>query len=196
MERKEASVQVAKIVAGQFGEAALLTQDHISIYPGARANSSLQDNVFNDSQFGEDRVYTTVRYALIKVPVGSTVESVNNAIKAATEAGKSLRVYRIISNDVNDLLTDEQKMMMASGRSQKTIEDYQNQYEVQDKDGVRYKDSFGQRQYRRHLFTTSGKADIDLRKKLATVPIAEAVTAEAVQEPAPDMSRHQELINS
>lgn len=196
MERKEENVQVSKIVTGQFGEAALLTQNHISIYPGARAATSLQDNVFSDSEFGKDREYTNIRYALIKVPVGTSVEAASAAVNNSIKNGKKVRIYRILSNDVNDLLTDEQKTMMALGRSTKTIEDYQNQYEVQDKEGKRYTDSFGQRQYRRHYFTTSGKPDVDLRKKLATVAVEEVHAVETVQESVPDLSRHQELVNS
>lgn len=160
MERKEQQVTVDRILDGQWGKSALLRQEVIRVYPGARGGTSKSDGLYGDSEFGKDRVYTSARFALVKVPASATIEEVQARLARNPKA----RLYRIVSNSVLDILTDEQKMMMNRPGSTVTVESYQDAYEVQDSQGTRYPDTSGRRQFHRNFLSLYGKGDVNLLK--------------------------------
>jgi len=187
MERKEGKVIVDRIVKGEYGTAALLKQEHVTIYPGARGSNSMQSGLFNDNEFGKDRIFTNLRYALVKVPDNATEQEISKRLEQFSNA----RIYRVLSNNVEDVLTSEQKIMMQQGRSTMTIESYKDKYAVRNKDGEAIPDAHGNMQFGRNFFTHVIKADMDMRQPVTVGSITGEIPAEeAVETPEPAIAEH------
>ena len=113
-------ITVQRIIPGnQFiagsASVALLAQEVVRVYPGSQAGNSKQDGLYEDSHFNNPnttREFSQVRYCLVKVPNGESVE----AVQAKIDALENPTIYRILSNSVSDVITDEQKTMMNQGR--------------------------------------------------------------------------------
>jgi len=114
------AVTVDRIISGNSfvagtSSVALLSQEVMKIYPGSQAGNSRQDGLYDDSQFDNSnttREFPQVRYCLVKVPSGQTVEQV----QARVNSLRSPSIYRILSNNVADVLTDEQMTMLTRGQ--------------------------------------------------------------------------------
>lgn len=129
-------------------------------YPAARVNNSLNEGLFNTEDFNltGGQTYQSTRVTWLDVPAGTTAEQVQTLLEAKPEA----RIYRIISNNVEDVMSAEQKQAVSVGL--RTLEEFQEQLRV------RYVDpttseliAVEPAQYRNYGFSQSSKADIDYR---------------------------------
>lgn len=129
-------------------------------YPAARVNNSLNEGLFNTEDFNltGGQTYQSTRVTWLDVPAGTTAEQVQTLLEAKPEA----RIYRIISNNVEDVMSAEQKQAVSAGL--RTLEAFQEQLRV------RYVDpttseliAVEPAQYRNYGFSQSAKADIDYR---------------------------------
>ena len=144
----------------------------------------MQDSVFSNDEFTDPNVnrdFESVRYCLARVPANYTLEQV----QAKFDAHPDSVIYRVLSNNVFDVMTEEQKNMFNRGQltyfqrdsENKIVLDEQNRpivkladkeyledrYEVRDKSLTRWLDPNGKRQYRQHYFSKTIHSDIDLR---------------------------------
>lgn len=135
---------------------AQIRQTVTALYPGARANNSLSDKLFEPENFGLGESYDEVRVTWIPVPIGTTIEEVQAKLAKHPNA----RLVRTLS--LNPILSEEQIQAMEQGVSDKTMEDYKAKFIV-DPSGaaVLYK---GHKQYRHIAFRTEAVADVDLRE--------------------------------
>jgi len=175
---------VAKSKLGNLFQAQLRQQ--VEETYGRRANNSRTDSLFDDADFGEElttQTYTTTRVAWINVPSSSTVESVA-ALLAAHPAS---RIYRILSFDVTDVLTDEQRAVWSNSSYDFDRESVIERMKVRDADGEIVLDPvYKCPMYRQSFFSKNGHEDLDYRaesaKRLGLTPgIETAVDAEAFE---------------
>lgn len=124
-----------------------------------KAGNKFQDGLFNDSEMGEAQSYTSTRNAFINCRSNDTVASLQALLSTKTAAC----IYRIVSNNVMDILATEQTVAMTNGKSDYTIEKYEDKYEVKDKNKAVVLDGAGRRQYHRYFFSLTPKEDKDLR---------------------------------
>lgn len=154
----------------------LVKQTTTSTYASARGGNDLSGSLFSQSAFGEGETYTSDRYALISLPVGTTEEEVVSQLATLPNAC----IYRILSNDVNDVLSSDQKEMVRKGLSSKSMEDYKEDKAVKTNvNGVLtlMKDDNDRVQYRGTFFHPTAKADIDLRKAIGVVEEVERTSS-------------------
>jgi hypothetical protein len=111
---KVESILEGSALIGRSTKVALLSQTVTRTYPGAQAGNSKQDGLYEDKDFssGSPREFKQVRYCLVKVPHNVTLSEVQDKVDTLTNA----TIYRILSNNVMDVITDEQKTMLNSGR--------------------------------------------------------------------------------
>lgn len=135
----------------------------ISSYPTKKYNSSLQDALFSESDFGaETNEYTTeeTRVAWILVPENKG----ETEIKLMLNNFPNACIYKVLSNE--PILDDNQERAIANGL--KTKADFANSQVVRygensDKAGQLILDTDGNVQYRRTFFSKDTKADEDYR---------------------------------
>lgn len=139
---KKAQAQVRQIVT--------------TLYPGARAASSLSDGLFKDADFGVGESYEEARVTWIPVPLGTTKKQVEAQLAKHPNARlvKTLSFYPVLS--------DEQKRAIDTGLSTKTMAEYEEEV-VLDSEGtpVKYK---GRTFHRAINFRATQVEDIDLRE--------------------------------
>ncbi len=175
-----AKIVVTKVVEGMSknSDIAVLSQPVKTIYPSANSGNDKTDALFGASAFGDGQSYESKRPAIIKVPKGTTAEQVQAKIDALEEP----RIYRILSNNVKDVLTDEQISMVDQGLSSKSYADYKAEKSVKNgetKEEVLFN---GQVQYRSLFFSATPVEDVDNREteqaQSDRVSMAEAATVE------------------
>lgn len=154
---------------------AVLKQEVKSIYPAARGSNDKVSNIFGAEEFGTGQEYVNTRWAIIKVPKGVTPEQVQAKLAQFPNA----KLYRILSLNVEDTLTQDQKDALESGLSGMTIEDYKNRNLVvhpETNEPILYN---GQPQYRAIFFDAKGRGDEDLRPAAITATAPERVQVAA-----------------
>jgi len=157
-----------------------------STYPEAGVGNSLNDSIFGDEDFGfgEGETFTENRVAWMDVPVGLTVEQVQEKLNSFPHA----RIYRVMS--LKPILTDEQKRAMTTGISEYVDSDsvvhkcdmeyYKRQQMVptpetaklprEQRQPLLYK---GYTQYRITAFNKDGQSDIDHRERQLAAALKE-----------------------
>lgn len=143
---------------------AQLRQVVTTVYPGKRVGNSESDSLFELDSFDipEGKEYTSERICWIDVPKGTTKTKVETLLKSLPKA----RIWRKISNDVMDVLTEEQKSAIESGIT--TLEDMQNSKVVRDENGDVVDNGDGPI-YRQNFFSKDGlRADVDKRVNAKT----------------------------
>ena len=134
-----------------------------SHYPSKKYNSSLQDGLFTESEFGaETNSYTQeeTRVAWILVPENKT----ETEIKLMLNSLPNSCIYKVLSNE--PILDENQKQSISSGL--KTKADFANSQVVRygenhEKAGQLILDADSNVQYRRTFFSKEVKADEDFR---------------------------------
>jgi hypothetical protein len=134
-----------------------------SSYATKKYNSSLQDALFTESDFGaETNEYTTeeTRVAWILVPENKT----ETEIKLMLNNLPNACIYKVLSNE--PILDENQKQSIATGL--KTKADFANAQVIRygennDKAGQLILDADGNVQYRRTFFSKDVKSDEDYR---------------------------------
>jgi hypothetical protein len=136
-------------------------------YPSMRVGNSSSDLLFSESSFNipAGQSYNSTRVTWIPVPAGTTAAQVTERLSAVPDA----RIYRVISNNVNDVLTSEQHQAISAGL--RTLESFKDSLLVRDSEG----NAVVPAQYRQNFFSATGKEDVDMRTaKTANVPAAAA----------------------
>lgn len=134
-----------------------------SSYPSKKYNSSLQDALFNESDFGattNEYTQEETRVAWILVPENKT----ETEIKLMLNNLPNSCIYKVLSNE--PILDENQKQSIANGL--KTKADFANSQVIRygdnsDKAGQLILDADGNVQYRRTFFSKEVKADEDYR---------------------------------
>jgi RNase P/RNase MRP subunit p29 len=144
----------------------IVAQDIVRTYAAARGYNSHQMSVVDNSAFGKstDGPYTSIRKAFVDLPLGTTEEQAKAFVDAFNLKYPTATVYSIMSNDIMDVLTDEEKQQLPINEAQRAqrIAKYRARFEMQNKKGECFKDADGKFQYRRN-FLNVGKPDVDLR---------------------------------
>jgi hypothetical protein len=138
---------------------AQLRQVVTTTYPSKRVGNSESDSLFEIDAFdlGEGKEYTSERLCWLDVPNGTSKKKVEELLKANPKA----KIWRKISYDVTDVLTEEQIGAMEAGIT--TREALEESKVVKDADGDVVDDGNGP-QYRQYFFSKDGmRADIDYR---------------------------------
>jgi hypothetical protein len=152
---------------------AQLRQTVTTIYPSKKIGNSESDSLVDLDLFDlpEGKEYSSERLCWIDVPKGYTKAKVETLLKASPKA----KIWRKISNNVMDVLTDEQ--IAAIDNDITTIENLETSKVVKDVDGVIVDQGDGPI-YRQYFFSKDGmKSDIDKR---ATSKITSKVNLEEV----------------
>lgn len=153
-------ITVDEVKAHQYKpdlDQAQLRQVVVTDYTSTIGNSN-SDLLFQENDFNLEvsQSFESTRVTWIPVPKGTTKEQVQSLLNSKRDA----RIYRIISHNVMDCLSEEQKMGMELDYS--TLEDYKTKLEIKDRHGNPID---GPTQYSQNFFSVSGKEDIDLRDK-------------------------------
>lgn len=155
---------------------AQLRQVVTTTYPALRVGNSKTSNLFDLSQFElpQGQSYESTRITWINVPKGTTVEQV----EAALAAKPNSRIYKSISFNVEDVMTEEQKTAVRVGL--RSIEEFEEQLRVQrtDENGNTV-DIDGPAQYSQNFFADSAVADEDFRGE--GLPAIESTTKQVEQ---------------
>jgi len=82
-------------------------------YPSQVVGNSATDSLFDIKEFKlkDGQSFSSKRVAWIPVPNGTSVEQVKKILSTLPRA----RIYRMISNELDDVLTEEQKQAHGSG---------------------------------------------------------------------------------
>jgi hypothetical protein len=152
---------------------AQLRQTVTKTYPGARHKNSFSDSLFGTDEFnfGPGQSYASDRLVWMMVPEGTTVEDVQKRLKPEN------RIWRILSNKVDDVMTDEQKYAIKNG--DQTLEHYEDKLRVRDSEG---KDLPGEPMYRQYFFSNTRVEDVDLRGNRTINVAARVLEAADTQE--------------
>lgn len=166
------------VLTGDYGKSVHISQEVTKTYPGGRGGNSRSVAVFSDDKFGEGQEFTTERHMLVKAPKTMSDAVIKADFIKWMKANPQATIYRILSHNVEDVLTEEQ---LAYG---KTIEEYQDDLLVRASDGTELK---GTPMYRQYFLSDVKVDDIDLRGKTATVQqksvsVASAKADEVVEE--------------
>jgi len=146
-------------------------------YPSIRVGNSRTSSLFAQEAFNLEsgQAYESTRVTWINVPNGTTVEQVVAQLRNHPGA----RIYRVISNNVEEVLTDEQKQAVQAGLT--TLATFEEKLRVRRTDANgNVVDIEGPAQYRQHFFSTTAKADEDYRT--ITTPTSESQTEATNQE--------------
>lgn len=168
--RTYGKITVDAVNASQFKDGVMqaqLRQVITTTYPSKRAGNSLSDSLGftqDDFNFGDGQSFDSTRITWIDVPEGTTIQKVKELLKAKPQAC----IQRIISNNVEDVLTAEQKSAISRGL--RTLDQYKESLVVKKQDGSALK---GAPQYRQHFFKAVATEDKDLRKNVAAPANAE-----------------------
>ena len=144
-------------------------------YPSMRVGNSASDLLFSESAFNipAGQTYTSTRVTWIPVPAGTTKEQVEARLATVPDA----RIYRVISNKIEDVLTAEQNQAVNAGL--RTLESFKDSLMVRDSEGK----AVTPVQYRQNFFSAVGKEDVDMRTSVAVAtPAANPVFAGATIE--------------
>lgn len=112
--------EFSKITVDSVGESlkkavdqAQIRQKVTTVYPAAKVGNSAASALFGVDEYGlpDGQEYTSERVTWIDIPKGYTKEQVAKRLKELPKA----RIYRKISNNLMDVLTEEQKSMISNG---------------------------------------------------------------------------------
>jgi hypothetical protein len=173
-----AAITVDEVKPSQYKaeiDQAQVRQVVTTTYPSKRAGNSLSDSLFSteDFDFADGKTYQSTRITWIDVPKGTTKEKVADLLAQKPAA----TIQRVISNNVLDVLTDEQKSAIQRGI--RTVAEYKESLLVKDGNGDLLKNADGSLQapqYRQHFFKAVATEDIDLR---VAAPVAVKANEEA-----------------
>lgn len=157
---------------------AQLRQDVTVTYPSLRVTNSKSDLLFGLDKFKlpEGQQFKSTRVTWIPLPSEMKVEEV----QAAVDAVPTARIYKTISNKLEDVLTKEQ--MQAIEKGIRSVEEFKNSRLVRDKDGKELK---GTPQYSQNFFSLTAKEDEDFRTvKTVEVENGQALSLVAQAQPA------------
>lgn len=146
--------------AGNRPFQAQLRQEVITSYPGGSTGNSMTENLFAAEDFGfQGSTYTSQRVTWIPVPETATEEQV----KALLAAKPNARIWNCLSNNVKDVMTDEQHYAVTSG--QQTLDFFEDKLRIRDTNGndLPGHDEEGKAQFRSSGFALEAKEDVDLR---------------------------------
>ena len=131
--RKEIqSIQAIKVGQGKFGKDwAYLEQQITSFYPSKKYGNNFSISLFPEEEKENEQEYTNTRRCLIACPSGITIEKVQENLDKLEKG----YIYTLISNDINDLLTDGDKYMLSQGLN---LNDISTKYLTRDKTGKIY----------------------------------------------------------
>ena len=165
---KEISVDNVKPHAfkGDSIDVAQLRQTVTTTYPSMRLTNSESDLLFDTSEYGieDGQSFESVRVCWANVPKGTT----SKQIAAKLAASPDSKIYRKISNNCLDVLSEEQINAIATGFV--TGDHYPERMKIRDKDG---NDLAGAAQYSQNFLSLTGKEDEDKR----STPVEEATLA-------------------
>lgn len=156
---------------------AVLRQEVETTYPATQGGNSKTSSLFGGASFGAGQKFGgKPRAAIIKVPTGTTVDAVNELI---SNLAGTPRLYRILSSNVEDVLTEQQIAMVESGNSELTMEDYKTRRMIKkdEESGEIILDPWGNVQYGATYFSDVIKEDEDHRVRV-TDRVSMAETAE------------------
>lgn len=159
MEQIFSKVTVDNVTPGLKGDKGIfqaqLRQTVTKRYPSARPNNSnTLGALFSNNEFEiEAQEYESIRVTWIGVPAGTTEEEVQKRIDAL----KNPRIYTVISHDVKDVMTDEQRAAILAGlTTEKAIAE---RTMVRDNSGAVVQPI----QYKANFFATEAVEDVDRR---------------------------------
>lgn len=134
---------------------AQIRQTVMTIYPSTRVTNSLTSGLFNSGDFKlpAGKSFESTRITWIPVPQGTTLAQVEKELSKNPKA----RIARVISNNLEDVLTEEQKNAVATGLT--TLSTLEEKHLVKDASGI----AVSPRQYRQNFFSKTGAPDIDKR---------------------------------
>lgn len=167
------TISVARVYQAEYDKERTITAElkqtvtTKSYYPTKSVSNSLQDNIFETTDFGfQEQEYESkdTRVAWILVPVDSSVETVTKQLETFPQAN----IYKVLSN--HPILTEEDKFAIEDPTLQVTKESIANKQAVRypkehEKAGELVLDVYGKIQYRRTAFSKAGSVDIDSRTK-------------------------------
>ena len=147
---------------------AQVRQTVITEYPSARVTNSGTIGLFNEEEFDlpEGQTYESIRVAWFSVPAGTTAEEV----QARLDKHSNARIYAVYSNNLQDVLTDEQKAALSSGVV--TEETLYNRHVVRDNN----QQIVTPIQFKANFFSAVGADDIDFRTEVKATATANQAT--------------------
>ncbi len=181
-------IEVQEILEGLgvTSDLAIVFQERVTEYAAAKGGNELTDSLFASEDFGSGQTFDSKRTALVKVPKGKIQAEVEAKLKAFPDAV----IYRILSNDIMDVLSEDQKAMLGNDGN-KTIEEYKEDKSVKapnaDGELEEILDSNGRVQYRSLFYSSVAKEDIDYRVAGRTSIINETELTDATAAVTADM---------
>lgn len=163
-------IEVAEIRTSEYQKpgtmTAILKQEvtTTSVYPGKKFSNELADNLFDNSDFGDEgKTYekTEKRVAFMLVPTGTTIEQIQEKLAKAPKAC----IYKIL--DTKPIVSNDQHYAISVGQT--TLEAIADKQRVINPETGEVILFYGQEQYRATFFSTTGQADIDNRKVVSIV---------------------------
>lgn len=153
-----------KITVDSIGESeykkgifqAQLRQKITRAYPSVKVGNSHSDSLFGADAFKlpDGQSYESTRVTWINVPEGTTVEALQAKLDTLPEAC----IYRIISNDVTDVMHDGQHQAVNAGI--RSIDKFMDSLLVRDREGNELE---GPSQYSQSFFKMTYTEDVDMR---------------------------------
>jgi len=134
-----------------------------TIYPSSRMSNDFSSGLFDDE---EGKTYESTRHTLIKLPGELEIDAIQNQLDKFKEGN----INRVLTNNINDILTDGDMWAINTGKT--TLEDLESKYEVQDSNGVRYaqgkvNDGTYPKEFKRDFYNKTYIADEDKRENIA-----------------------------
>lgn len=164
IKKQFSKITVDSVTPHQFKKGlfqAQLRQSVVTEYPSMRVGNSKADLLFGLDKFKlpEGQMFKSERVTWIPLPSDMKVEEVQAAIDAEPKA----RIYKTLSNKLEDVLTQEQHQAIQRGL--KSVEDFRKSRLVKDKEG---KELPGTPQYAQNFLSLTLKEDEDFREVKTT----------------------------
>ena len=158
-----AKITVDKVEQDQYKAdlfSAQIRQIVTKVYPSASISNNMQDSLFSADKFDlEGSEFNETRVCWIKVPKGSTVETV----QAELDTIPTARIYKVLAHE--PILTDGQEYALEQGLND--LATFENAQLVRDNDSNPILDD-GAMQYSVKYFSKDGKEDEDRRTPVTT----------------------------
>lgn len=164
-------LSISRVYSSNFQKEGTITAElkqvvtTVTSYPSKRVSNSIQDNIFDTSEFGfkpTDYTSTETRVAWMDVPTGTTVEQVQAKLSNFPKA----TLYRTLAN--RPILSDSEKYAVNNPEMDVELDNFANSQVVRyprnhDQEGQIALDTNGKVQYRRVAFSSQGIEDTDVR---------------------------------
>jgi hypothetical protein len=149
------SVEKNQYKKGQYQ--AQIRQQVTKIYPAGGLGNSNSDLLFEEDAENMEggSEYTSTRVTWLPFTEKRSVKEVQAQLKKF----KNANIYRIISDDVEHVLTDEQITAAELDKYDIDMDDYKESYLIRDSDG----NELDEELYQQFFFNKKGKADVDMR---------------------------------